>query len=447
MVKIICYDSDGIPLEKLTQWDMGQTIAIKGVPIDQAPSFHFANANSERALVVPSAVQNGALVANIPNILLQEALPILVYVYYRKSKESAKTKYSVMIKVTPRKKPSDYNFKENIEYIDWTYINSEARKLIKEMTAQIQESKDVLQSVTDAVQSAVDSSAKAEAAVVNANKAIEQAATATASANAATEAANTAAGNATDVAAEVLRMADSGEFNGTSATHKWSGTTLEITSASGTSSANLQGERGPNGAGLVPMGEWNFATAYATLDIVSHQGNSYIVRKPCTGVTPVEGEFYMLSGKKGSDGKMTFEDLTPEQKESLKGDPGPQGTQGVPGRDGAPGRDGPPGKDGARGEQGAPGIQGVPGKDGAPGKSAYQIALDRGFVGNEEAWLASLVGPVGQTGAPGQKGDPGIQGPAGKTPVKGVDYYTDADKTEMVNLVLGAMPAAEGVSY
>ena len=459
MVKIICYDSDGIPLEKLTQWDMGQTIEIKGVQTDQAPSFHFANANSERALVVQSTVQNGALVANIPNILLQEALPILVYVYYRKSKESAKTKYSAMIKVTPRKKPSDYNFKENVEYIDWTYINSEARKLIKEMTIQIQESKDVLQSVTDAVQSAIDSSAKAEAAVINANKAIEQAATATSSANAATEAANTAAGNATDAAAEVLRRANSGEFNGTSVTHKWSGTTLEITSASGTSSANLQGERGPNGAGLVPRGEWSVATAYATLELVSHQGNSYIVRKPCTGVTPVEGEFYMLSGKKGSDGKMTFEDLTPEQKESLKGDPGaqgPPGIQGIPGKDGLPGD---PGRDGAPGRDGIPGKQGLPGEN---GKSAYQIALENGFVGNEEAWLASLVGPTGPQGAPGrngsdgaqgpqgvpgEKGDPGVQGPAGKTPVKGVDYYTQADKNEMVDMVLQAMPRWTGGSY
>lgn len=42
---------------------------------------------------------------------------------------------------------------------------------------------------------------------------------------------------------------------------------------------------------------------------------------------------------------------------------------------------------------------------GAAGRSAYQIALDNGFVGNETTWLASLVGPQGtkgDTGAPGQ---------------------------------------------
>lgn len=44
----------------------------------------------------------------------------------------------------------------------------------------------------------------------------------------------------------------------------------------------------------------------------------------------------------------------------------------------------------------------------------------------------------------GDKGDPGVDG---RTPVKGKDYYTDADKTEMVNAVLAALPSWEGGSY
>ena len=39
------------------------------------------------------------------------------------------------------------------------------------------------------------------------------------------------------------------------------------------------------------------------------------------------------------------------------------------------------------------------------------------------------------------------QGNAGYTPVKGTDYFTAEDKTELVNAVLAALPAAEGVSY
>lgn len=38
-------------------------------------------------------------------------------------------------------------------------------------------------------------------------------------------------------------------------------------------------------------------------------------------------------------------------------------------------------------------------------------------------------------------------GQDGKTPVKGEDYYTEADKEEMVNAVLSALPYGEGVKY
>ena len=41
----------------------------------------------------------------------------------------------------------------------------------------------------------------------------------------------------------------------------------------------------------------------------------------------------------------------------------------------------------------------------------------------------------------------GSDGQDGNTPVKGTDYFTVADKAELVNAVLAALPAAEGVHY
>lgn len=41
----------------------------------------------------------------------------------------------------------------------------------------------------------------------------------------------------------------------------------------------------------------------------------------------------------------------------------------------------------------------------------------------------------------GDKGDPGY------TPQKGTDYWTNADRDEMINAVLSALPAWEGGSY
>ena len=40
-----------------------------------------------------------------------------------------------------------------------------------------------------------------------------------------------------------------------------------------------------------------------------------------------------------------------------------------------------------------------------------------------------------------------FDGADGYTPVKGTDYFTEADKTELVNLVLAALPAAEEASF
>ena len=39
-----------------------------------------------------------------------------------------------------------------------------------------------------------------------------------------------------------------------------------------------------------------------------------------------------------------------------------------------------------------------------------------------------------------------VNGEKGDTPVRGIDYWTEADKAQMVNDVLAALPAAEGVS-
>ena len=57
------------------------------------------------------------------------------------------------------------------------------------------------------------------------------------------------------------------------------------------------------------------------------------------------------------------------------------------------------------------------GTKGADGKSAYEIYLANGGTLSETEWLESLNGNDGEDGY---------------TPVKGVDYYTDADKAELI---------------
>ena len=100
-----------------------------------------------------------------------------------------------------------------------------------------------------------------------------------------------------------------------------------------------------------------------------------------------------------------------------KGDPGEQGVPGEKGETGEKGEPGAKGDPGEKGEPGAPGKDGVDGRDGADGKSAYLLAAEHGYSGSESEWLASLKGEKGDkgdTGAAGEKGDTGAAGKDGR---------------------------------
>ena len=100
------------------------------------------------------------------------------------------------------------------------------------------------------------------------------------------------------------------------------------------------------------------------------------------------------------------------------------------------GATGAPGKDGADGK---PGAAGAPGKD---GHSPVVTATKSG-----KTTTISVDGAAIATVEDGAKGAPGAPGAAGHTPVKGTDYWTAADKQEIVNNVLAALPDGTEVSY
>lgn len=199
----------------------------------------------------------------------------------------------------------------------------------------------------------------------------------------------------------------------------------------------------------------------------------------------------------------------PQGPKGDKGDPGPAGPQGEqgpkgdkgdPGKDGAPGERGPAGQDGAPGERGPaglkgdvgetgpqgpkgdPGPQGEKGDQGPAGQDGVSPHIgDNGhwYIGDTDTGVTAQgfvgpqgdkgdtgdIGPTGPQGPQGPKGDTGPQGepgpagkdgidgatgPAGKdgkTPVKGVDYWTESDKQEIVQDVLEALPQAEVTAF
>lgn len=89
----------------------------------------------------------------------------------------------------------------------------------------------------------------------------------------------------------------------------------------------------------------------------------------------------------------------------------------------------PTGPQGIKGDRGADGKDGQPGKPGDAGKSAYELAVEKGFSGTEDAWLASLKGQKGETGATGQ---PGHDGKDGKDGAAGASAYDLAVKAGFI---------------
>lgn len=205
-------------------------------------------------------------------------------------------------------------------------------------------------------------------------------------------------------------------------------------------------------------------------------------------------------GAKGDKGDaFTYSDFTAAQLAALKGDKGdtgPQGEKGDTGATGPTGPEGPRGPQGEQGPQGQTGPQGATGPAGPKGEtgSGFKVlgyyntaeALDEAKlataqpgdaygVGTSEPYDIYILdgttgkfrpngplqgakgdtgpqgpqgpkgdtgetGPQGPAGADGAKGDTGPAGADGKTPVKGTDYFTDADKEEV------AQSAAESVA-
>ncbi|MBR2388214.1 MAG: collagen-like protein [Clostridia bacterium] len=108
-----------------------------------------------------------------------------------------------------------------------------------------------------------------------------------------------------------------------------------------------------------------------------------------------------------------------------KGDKGDRGEQGVQGIQGLRGEKGEQGQRGEKGEKGDKGEQGIQGKQGLQGAKGDK-------------------GDRGEQGIQGIQGEKGEDGADGYTPIKGKDYYTEADKTEMVNAVISALPKYNG---
>lgn len=192
---------------------------------------------------------------------------------------------------------------------------------------------------------------------------------------------------------------------------------------------------------------------------VMNIGMNYVFK-----VNTIEADQKATVVQAASDGKNYVTFNIPR---GAKGDKGDQGIQGLQGVKGDPGDRGPDGKQGPKGDPGKPfSIAKVfPSKDAMTGDglSEGDFVIIASNVedpnnatlftwdGKEFKEIADLSGaqgiqgPRGTDGPQGPKGDPGERGPEGKqgiqgnpgadghTPVKGTDYWTDADKQAILD--------------
>lgn len=197
MYEVPCLNLNGDTINRFYQWDIDQKIVInlEGCGdryLQNPPELHFSNSSRKEALVVRStvkysgddvAVQDDSvatmhagdiIIADIPNILLQEPYPLLVYVYLTDADDSSSQKTILYSEIPVRKraKPSDYLYVENITRITAEMIKKEIESSTETArTNAINEINDIktrsIATVTDTRDTAVDTITQTKTNAVN----------------------------------------------------------------------------------------------------------------------------------------------------------------------------------------------------------------------------------------------------------------------------------------
>lgn len=232
-----------------------------------------------------------------------------------------------------------------------------------------------------------------------------------------------------------------------------------------------------NGGHRVTITDANGAKTFDVLDGVDGQGGSpgkdgvspTVTVIAITGghrvtITDANGTKYfdVMDGKDGSGGgtgggadgedgfspivtitqiegghRITIEDLNgPQSFDVLDGKDGQDGSPGVPGQDGSPGKDGELGADGVS----VVSVEQTTTSTEDGGVNIVTVTLSNGSK-------ATFQVKNGSRGSAGVAGSNGTNGQDGYTPVRGTDYWTAADRQQMVSDVLAALPTWEGGSY
>lgn len=115
---ISCYDEKSNRIYSLTQWDINRKVTIRDLGItEESFVVHACNSRSKEAPICKSILSGNDITLEVPNILLQQELPLIFYIYVNNSDGSAKTVYKIRIPINPRAKPAEYIYEDNFVYM------------------------------------------------------------------------------------------------------------------------------------------------------------------------------------------------------------------------------------------------------------------------------------------------------------------------------------------
>lgn len=175
MNEIQVYDRNGAPITELRQYDRDVLVHIREPGVASAVPVHFFNRSSKQALVVKTEYAAGTLKAKIPNILLEDDLPVTGYLYVTTDTES-RSLYGFTITVRHRPIPGDFVHVESKDYVTLSEIEESCRKYAENANT----AKSGAESAkTEATKQATAAGESAKAAAASAATAKTDAATAT----------------------------------------------------------------------------------------------------------------------------------------------------------------------------------------------------------------------------------------------------------------------------
>lgn len=255
------YEADSI-----YQYDQGKVLYVSGLQsniVAQSPEAHFAIDGTNEAMSVLPVVEEGTLQYRIPNVLTFLGETIVCYLFVALD-DMGITTIEVKIPVIKRQKPTGfvYSEEEHVEFnklvAEFNRVKNDANQIITNANKKITQ-----------IDEKIDQSATA---INNVNTAVDRIKNMTA--NAESVPSNDAA------SASVTENKDGFHFDfkipkgkdGVSATHEWNGTTLSVTSESGTSSADLKGQKGDDG--FSPAAKVDETADGATITITDKNGTT-----------------------------------------------------------------------------------------------------------------------------------------------------------------------------